>query len=126
DWPELGAQPGDAVERLRARFHSDHHAVAECDMEAETTDAERDKASAVLAKAVRELRDAPEGTRNDTLNRWAFVLYGFADAECLDPDTVTGELAEAARRAGLGGEEIARTLASAERSAKPSRPLTHN
>lgn len=55
---------------------------------------------------------APEGTRNDQLNRSAFSLGQLVAAGALDAQTVTDALTRAARTAGLGDAEIASTLRS--------------
>ena len=55
---------------------------------------------------------APVGARNDTLNRAAFALGRLVGAGLLDERAVTRELSAAARQAGLGRVEIARTIRS--------------
>lgn len=55
---------------------------------------------------------APEGTRNDQLNRSAFSLGQLVAAGALDAQTVTDALTRAALAAGLGEAEIASTLRS--------------
>ena len=55
---------------------------------------------------------AAVGSRNDTLNRAAFALGRLVGAGMLDEHTVARELAAAARHAGLGRSETARTIRS--------------
>ena len=71
--------------------------------------------------ALRRVATAPEGARNDTLNRAAFSLAGFIPTGTLDAGTLTDELSEAARAAGLDDAEIRATIASGLKSgiAKP-------
>jgi putative DNA primase/helicase len=56
---------------------------------------------------------APEGTRNDQLNRSAFALARFVATGELDATDVARRLAFAAARAGLPSREIERTIVSA-------------
>jgi hypothetical protein len=72
---------------------------------------DRYAAVALEAEAARVAR-SPVGTRNDTLNRAAFALGRLVGAGLLDAATVTGELTAAARWAGLGRAETARTIRS--------------
>jgi hypothetical protein len=90
-----------------------------------------DRASAYAAAALRNeverVRTARVGTRNDTLNRAAFSLGRLIGAGILDHDLATGELTDAARRAGLAPREVASTLSSGigagiARPRMPSRP----
>lgn len=68
--------------------------------------------SAAFEKEIGAIRTAPEGTRNDTLNRSAFALGQFVGAGALDEGTVERALREAAEDAGLGDVEIRKTIAS--------------
>jgi hypothetical protein len=70
-------------------------------------DKRRRYAIAGLRHAVERVATAPDGTRNDTLNRETFGLARFLS---------DGSLAIAARHAGLGPAETAATLASALRA----------
>ena len=56
---------------------------------------------------------APEGERNRTLNRSAFVLSRFITAGVLTREAVETALGDAASAAGLGDHEIRATLKSA-------------
>lgn len=69
-------------------------------------------AEAALREEIEEVRRAPEGTRNDTLNKAAFSLGQLVGAGILDRRTVEEELAAAARAAGLEEREIQATLRS--------------
>ncbi|MFH7325950.1 DUF927 domain-containing protein, partial [Desulfurivibrio sp. C05AmB] len=62
---------------------------------------------------------APEGTRNAELNRQAHGLYGLALAGRLNEQEITRQLEVAGSAAGLSGNEIAATLASAQKAAQP-------
>ena len=55
---------------------------------------------------------APTGTRNDTLNRAAFVLGRLVGAGVVGAGEVVRELEAAARHAGLGRVETQRTIRS--------------
>jgi hypothetical protein len=67
-------------------------------------------AQAALTGEADKVRQAAEGTRNDTLNRAAYALGRFVGAGMLDRRTVEQELTAAAQAAGLGKVETARTL----------------
>lgn len=71
------------------------------------------------------VRQAPEGSRNHTLNRAAFALGQLVQAGLLDADVVVAELAEAAAEAGLSVTETRSTLRSGLRggAAKPREEL---
>ncbi len=56
---------------------------------------------------------APEGTRNDTLNRAAFTVAGIVHSGHLPPEPAMSELLDAGRRCGLPDPEIHKTIASA-------------
>ena len=64
----------------------------------------------MLRAAVEELTGAPEGVRNDTLNR---VSYGLARVGCMD-DEARGVLEDAAGACGLPAGEVRATLDSAD------------
>lgn len=90
-----GVRLGFTVSRAFASIHRRHYVRAAVEAE------------------VGAVASAPEGTRNDQLNRSAFALARFVasgDAEAFD---LASELAWAATQAGLAEEEIRRTLASA-------------
>lgn len=76
-------------------------------------------AQAKLAAASALVATAAEGTRNDVLNRQAFLLKRFVDSGALAQDDVDHVLTTAAVRAGLPEDEIQRTLQSA-RNAQPT------
>lgn len=63
-----------------------------------------------------QVRRAPEGLRNATLNRSAFCLGQITGAGLLDVHSVTTELVEAGIEAGLGEREARRTVASGMRA----------
>jgi hypothetical protein len=67
---------------------------------------------AALEREVGRLLLAPEGTRNDALNRAAHSLGQVVAAGLLDVGKVIDELVAAARRLGLGDQEILRTIDS--------------
>jgi len=72
---------------------------------------DRYAAVALEAETARVAR-AAVGSRNDTLNRAAFALGRLVGAGLLDERTVSRELTTAARWAGLGRVEVARTIHS--------------
>ncbi|HPD16232.1 MAG TPA: bifunctional DNA primase/polymerase [Planctomycetota bacterium] len=69
-------------------------------------------AETALKLEVRNLRQAPEGTRNDTLNRAAFSLGQLVGGGYLDRAHVEAELAATAAITGLGEREAAATIQS--------------
>lgn len=76
----------------------------------------------VLEGAAEEVATALIGTRNDTLNRTAYVTYRKAQT-CLQPlERVTDAMAEASAKTGLDLVEIDRTLESAISSANRDGP----
>ncbi|TWI87048.1 AAA domain-containing protein [Roseibium hamelinense] len=83
-------------------------------------------AMAALNAEIDRVYTAPEGQRNDTLNRSAFSLFQLVANDQLPHETVTRALTHAAERAGLEIGEIEKTLLSAERGAmRKPRDLSH-
>lgn len=70
-------------------------------------------AQKALDEWTRAARTAPEGQRNHTLNSAALRMYRIALGGYLDQGTVASHLRPAALDAGLGADEIDRTLRSA-------------
>ncbi len=64
------------------------------------------------------VRDAPEGTRNDQLNRSAFALGQLVGAGVLAETTAETALFEAALACGLGRSESSKTISSGLESGK--------
>lgn len=81
-------------------------------------------ARAALERAAGAVMAAPEGARNDTLNREAHGLFGLALAGRLDAANAEDALTRAALAAGLDQVEVARTIQSARAAAHP-RPAEH-
>jgi len=69
-------------------------------------------ARAALEQEVEAVRTAQEGTRNDALNRAAYNLGQLVGGGLLDEGEVRAALTTAAEACGLGGAEIAATIAS--------------
>ncbi len=69
-------------------------------------------ARAALDDEVNRVRNAPEGTRNDALNRAAHALGQLVGAGALDRGDVERALVGAALAAGLGEREAERTIRS--------------
>jgi putative DNA primase/helicase len=69
-------------------------------------------AKAAVRDEARQVAMAPQGTRNDTLNRAAFSLGQLVAGGLLDPSQVERPLLLGARLAGLGPEEAAATVRS--------------
>lgn len=82
-------------------------------------------AGAALVDEVTRVRRAPEGCRNDTLNRAAFALGQLVGGGHLEAGEVAAQLTDAGVAAGLGGREVASTIASGLRAgaAAPRHPL---
>ncbi|WP_298045701.1 hypothetical protein [uncultured Citricoccus sp.] len=79
-------------------------------------------ALAALAREAELVRHAPEGTRNDTLNRAAFNLAQLVEAGHLAEADVRDHLEQAGRQAGLSELEIRRTLRSGVTGGRRSGP----
>lgn len=73
-------------------------------------------ASTALAGEIERVQTATKGTRNQTLNRSAFVLGQIVGGGHLDHDDVADLLGQAALAAGLGDREVGMTIASGLRS----------
>lgn len=71
---------------------------------------------AALERECEAVARAPQGTRNDTLNRASFNLSQLIASGHLDPELVHSKLTNAAAAAGLGPAEIQATLASGHRA----------
>lgn len=69
-------------------------------------------AMAALDGEVEKVRTAPEGLRNDTLNRAAFSIGQLVAGGEIDGTTATTALHDAATAAGLPGAEASRTILS--------------
>lgn len=69
-------------------------------------------AAKALASEVHRVRTAPEGTRNDSLNRAAFSAGQLVAGGVLDSHTVQSELLSAAMLVGLSEREAISTIAS--------------
>ncbi len=88
-------------------------------------------AETAFAEEVERVASAPEGTRNDTLNRAAFALGQLVAVGALDENEVWDALFDAALDAGLSKGETARTIDSGltagmakPRGNVPQRPRT--
>lgn len=75
-----------------------------------------------LINECKKVAEAPEGGRNEQLNRSAYSLYGLVAGGVLSEDDVYDNLTHAAAVAGLGTGETVKTLASAK-TAGMARPL---
>ena len=79
-------------------------------------------AAALFSTKLDELARAPEGTRNETLNEVSYTVGGLVASGRLDQATAERGLAAAARAAGLGDRETAKTMRSGL-TAGATRPL---
>lgn len=75
-------------------------------------------ARGALISAARKVEAAPSGERNNELNKQAFGLSRFVRSGELDEGLVRRVLVDAARVAGLSGDEAGRTISSALRARK--------
>jgi hypothetical protein len=89
-------------------------------------------AARAIEGEVARVRTAPEGVRNDTLNRAAFSLGTLIGAGALDQIAAEDALASAAAAAGIPAREARRTIASGissgitrPRTIEPTRPAPH-
>ena len=71
----------------------------------------------VWEKALKALRESPEGDRNNTLFKQAFKLYMYAYANVLSHEHITNVLTEIGLGIGLTEREVTRTLQSADKVA---------
>lgn len=62
---------------------------------------------------MRRVAEAPQGTRNDTLNRAAFSLGQLVAGGVLEHEEVVDALTHAGGAAGLGSAEVGRTIGPA-------------
>lgn len=67
---------------------------------------------AALDGECQRMREAPDGTRNDTLNRVSYRIFTLIAQGEVDASTAVEQVAEAARAAGLSDGEIDGTLKS--------------
>ncbi len=74
---------------------------------------------AAIERAAGAVLAAPEGGRNEELNRQAHGLFGLALAGRIEADEARDSLSRAAEAVGLQPAEIRATLASAWRAAEP-------
>ncbi|HEU5087616.1 MAG TPA: hypothetical protein VFT99_09230, partial [Roseiflexaceae bacterium] len=95
-----------ALDRLYA-FAQERKAQYEAEREVRRQRAYAEKA---LANEADRVRNAPEGMRNDRLNRAAFAVAGFIQSGLLSEDEIVDALADAAGIAGLAHVEIRATL----------------
>jgi hypothetical protein len=81
----------------------------------------RKYAEATLSRLVVEVATAPDGARNQTLNKAAFVLGGLLGWEVVDPHAVLGALVNAALDSGLteGEARVTATKALARGAENP-------
>lgn len=106
------AAPDWLLELLRGHDKSQTGMALAGPMPTESTGAARRYAEAALAAETTAMREAPKGTRNDTLNRCSFSLGTLGGAGILDEETAFAALREAAMAAGLSEVEIYRTFRS--------------
>jgi hypothetical protein len=73
-------------------------------------------AEAALRGELRRVLGAPEGARNDQLNKSAFALGRLISAGILDRDSTAAVLEDAGQRTGLEAGEVRRSVASGLRA----------
>jgi hypothetical protein len=78
-------------------------------------------AEAALRGELRRVLDAPEGTRNDQLNKSAYALGRLVSAGILDRDSTAAVLEDAGQRIGLEAGEVRRSVASGLRAGTGAR-----
>jgi hypothetical protein len=83
-------------------------------------------AAVAMSGEIDRVRDAPEGSRNHTLNRAAFALGQITGAGLLDSSEVEASLRDAALSAGLSERESMLTIRSglSAGEARPRGPAT--
>jgi hypothetical protein len=70
-----------------------------------------------LEEECRRLASAPQGSRNDTLNRASFAVFQLVEGGEIDRHEAEAALTQAALSTGLAIKEVAATLSSARRKA---------
>ncbi|MCW2929890.1 MAG: primase [Actinomycetia bacterium] len=108
--------PGWLLDLLRGYDKSQNGSALSGQAPSEATGAARRYAEAALKAEAARMRDAPDGTRNETLNQCAFSLGTLGGAGLLSEDTAFAALREAAVAAGLGETEIRQTFRSGWRA----------
>lgn len=76
----------------------------------------------VIEKQLDAIAQAPEGTRNTTLNEEALRAFRLADGAGLDRETLAAQLEAAGQVAGLSAAEVAATVRSAAAGAEKHGP----
>jgi replicative DNA helicase len=76
----------------------------------------------VIEQQLDAIAQAPEGTRNTTLNKEAMRAFRLADGADLDQNTVAAQLEAAGQVAGLSAAEVAATVRSAAAGAEKHGP----
>ncbi len=110
---ELAELPGGVLERLRAPIAPPSPPRAATLARVGQTAAKGEPyAKAALERELGALCAAPEGQRNDMLNRTAFSLGTLIGAGCLDRQEVEDALRQAALDVGLESSEVDRTIRS--------------
>ena len=115
--------PYKAEEIITAFATNEHHKQALNNMTEKSQKADKPgdaQAERILKNALGEIASAPEGQRNNTLNREAFKLYGLVKAGRLDRAKVDAALQRVADANGLPLTEIETTMKSAWKGAGTS------
>lgn len=94
----------DSGSKLAAQLHRPMPERPIADLDRPPTEQELAKAASVLAKAVREVSEAPDGNRNNTLMQHLPTLYRFVLGDCLDEAVVDDRMRGAAYEAGIDDE----------------------
>lgn len=118
--PALDTDPADAPDWLLAILRqydrSQTGSAPAGEMPAESTGAALRYSEAAVASEAETMREAPSGSRNDTLNQCSFSLGTLGGAGILAEDVAYNALKEAALAAGLGEAEIRVTFQSGWRA----------
>jgi hypothetical protein len=104
--------PGDFEDFQVEERHAPRERATGAPIEAGTPRRRAYVVAAIEAETL-ELANTPEGDRNNALNRAAFSLARFVATGEADPAKLADALRFAARHAGLGDEEIEKTIQSA-------------
>ena len=109
----VASLPSWIVDELARRKTAPELTPAPTRLRTPTTDRRRSAyADTALNRSAEAVATAPEGTRNDTLNREAFRMGRLVGGGVLEQNDVESELGRAARQAGLPPGETATTIAS--------------
>ena len=109
---DINTLPSTVLEALQGKRTKERHRHGSSPIDAGTPQRRSYVATAIEGECL-QLAQAPEGDRNNVLNRAAFALARFVATGEADPGKLADVLAVAADHAGLDEHEVERTIQSA-------------